>query len=90
MSRRDKQVPWMGRSVRLVGTNVAGLLGLALVDAAVAQQAQSLSSPAGAGDPVCVRAGRSDDHDQSRDAEPFPNWRWVGHSRRQRRRQHGR
>lgn len=45
MSRRDKQVPWMGLSVRLVGTSVAGVLGLALVDAAVAQQAQSLNGP---------------------------------------------
>lgn len=45
MSRRDKQVPWTGRSVRLVGTSVAGVLGLALVDAAGAQQAQSLNGP---------------------------------------------
>ena len=45
MSRRDKQVPWMGRSVRLVRASVAGVLGLALVDAAVAQQAQSLNGP---------------------------------------------
>ena len=45
MSRRDKQAPWMGRSVRLVPASVAGVLGLALVDAAVAQQAQSLNGP---------------------------------------------
>ena len=45
MSRRDKQAPWMVRSVRLVPASVAGVLGLALVDAAVAQQAQSLNGP---------------------------------------------
>jgi hypothetical protein len=45
MSRRDKQAPWMGRSVRLVPASVASVLSLALVDAAVAQQAQSLNGP---------------------------------------------
>ena len=45
MSRRDKQAPWMGQSVRLVPAGVPGVLCLALVDAAVAQQATTLNGP---------------------------------------------
>ena len=45
MSKRDKRTPWTGRRVQLVSASVAGILTVALIDAAVAQQAQSLNGP---------------------------------------------
>ncbi len=45
MSSRDKQAPWLGQRVWLVPASVAGVLGLALVDGAVAQQATTLNGP---------------------------------------------
>jgi hypothetical protein len=40
MSKRDKRTPWTGRRVQLVSASVAGILTVALIDAAVAQQAE--------------------------------------------------
>ena len=84
MSRRDNQVPWMGRSVRLVGTSVAGVLGLALVDAAVAQQARSLNGPPVQVIPYASEPGVPTITISPGDAGTHPDgWR-VGHWRQRR------
>jgi len=45
MSKSEKWAPWIGGRVRLVPAGVAGILTGAFIDAALAQQAQSLNGP---------------------------------------------
>ena len=76
MSTKEERAPWIGGRVRLVPVSVAAILTGGAHRCGRRAAGAKFERATGTGDSICVRAGCSDDHNQSRNAQPVPNgWR---------------